>query len=190
MREPQEKGHAEFFWSTAQPHNRAEYEHTLRPVGETMVPDCVQMTYANSQSGKGSFTTSHGHSDASTMQLHAGVHDRTRPCDTHLRVDHQPINPHQYIVTADSSRPNFGTCPSRQFPVQSNSQSSGSNYNGSIYNPNHSVIQNPSLPRMGYSDFRPTNGEFEFQQNNYGAQNVHQAQRRPLLHPHSGDVEV
>ena len=191
VREPEEKGNAEFFWSTAPAaHNRNDYEHTLRPVGETMVPDCVQMTYANSQSGKTSYTTSHGHSDNSTMQLHPGVHDHGRVHDTRMRADQYPAT-HQYMVAADSSRTNFGTCPTRQYPMGpgGNSQSSGSNYNGSIYNPNHSVIQNPSLPRMGYADFRPTNGEFEFHQNNYGPPQP-AAQRRPLLHQHNGDVEV
>jgi len=197
VREPQEKGNAEFFWSTAPVHNRGEYEHTLRPVGETMVPDCVQMTYANSNG----CNSDKCFPDQSTMQLHP------HELQTH---------PHQYLLASDANRSAFGTCPARRpappmphVAPSAGSQSGGSGH-GSIYNPAHSIIQNPSLPRMGYSDFRPTDGEFEFHQSQYGRgqnyghvtqqpqlqqqqqqQQQMQPQRRPLLNQHpNGDVEV
>ena len=59
-----EKSHgAEFFWSSAPLHSRADFQHTLRPV-----PDCVQMTYTTDESQlsalpKGSMA------DQSTLQL-------------------------------------------------------------------------------------------------------------------------
>lgn len=178
VREPEIK-ETEFFWSTAAAHNRADYEHTLRPVGK--VPDCVQMTYTtNSDNSKGYST------DQSTMQL----------CHPNQFVPNPANFQQQHLIASDVTRPaSFGTCPasriSHAVPTQNNSQ------HGSVYNPNHSIIQNPSLPRMTYSDFRPTDGEFEFHQsqyrqpNQYQQQNIHPQQQRPLLNQHpNGDVEV
>ncbi|CAG5109587.1 Oidioi.mRNA.OKI2018_I69.chr2.g4107.t1.cds [Oikopleura dioica] len=46
LRDHGEKSHgAEFFWSSAPLHSRADFQHTLRPV-----PDCVQMTYTTDES--------------------------------------------------------------------------------------------------------------------------------------------
>ena len=156
-----------------------------------MVPDCVQMTYANSAG----CNSEKCFSDQSTMQIHP--HEMKNPA-----------HPHQYLIASDASRPaSFGTCPAARHNIpHSGSSQGGSSAHGSIYNPNHSIIQNPSLPRMGYSDFRPTDGEFEFHQSQYARQQApatcqyvpqqiqqqqQQQQRRPLLNQHlNGDVEV
>jgi hypothetical protein len=216
VREPQEKSQkAEFLWSSPGNQNRADLLHTLRPVNEGHVPDCVQMTYQ-------------GVSDASTARLYdtnpmQQYNQIGSPCEgsgTVGGMDHCGAGapgagcagpPHHQFLAGDVSRPNaFGTCPpsarANMTPGANGSSEQGSmaqmshhttntdsSSGGAIY-PNRQLNhQNPSLPRMNrFADFRTASEDFEYRPH-HNLLN-HQA---PHPQPHhyqyqfpNGDVEV
>jgi len=168
-----EKSHgAEFFWSSAPLHSRADFQHTLRPV-----PDCVQMTYSHttdesqlSALPKGALSMA----DQSTLQLHSQY-----PAHPNVPAFHYPTH------MVPSGGPNHSLHQSQMIVNPSHLGARN------VYTPTGTV---PKLSNNGnYPGFDPSRSEFEFRAANcQSSQNLNSSNasnfRQPLLH--GGDVEV